>query len=180
MCLLIVPNLIVQIASFVYRKLAQFASISDKRAAIIGLHRESKTNSEIIKLLKAPKLNVYYTVNRFKKMNSTEDRPRSDRPRTSRTPNVINAVRATIRHNPRRSMGKMARKMDVSEMVMRNIVKTDLKSPPSNCKLATSQKPPKRKGICSGKNSSEQNEVRYGHRRDNFLRWKSVQCRNSV
>ena len=36
-CLLIVPNLIFQTASLVYQKLAQFASMSDKRAAIIEL-----------------------------------------------------------------------------------------------------------------------------------------------
>ena len=50
--LLIVPNLIFQTASLVYRKLVQFASMNDKRAAIIEIHCESKSKSEIIKLLK--------------------------------------------------------------------------------------------------------------------------------
>ena len=35
----IVPNLIFQAAQLVYQKLTQFASMSDKRAAIIELHR---------------------------------------------------------------------------------------------------------------------------------------------
>ena len=47
LCLLIVPNLIFQTALLVYQKLAQFGSMSDKRAAIIQLHRPGKTNSEI-------------------------------------------------------------------------------------------------------------------------------------
>ena len=50
LCLLIVPNFIFQTASLVYQKLAQFAGMSGKRAAIIELHR-GKTNSKIIKLL---------------------------------------------------------------------------------------------------------------------------------
>ena len=50
MCLLI-SQIIFQTASLVYQKLAQFASVSDKRAAIIELHRAVETNSEIIKLL---------------------------------------------------------------------------------------------------------------------------------
>ena len=50
LCLLIVPSLISQSASLVYQTIAQFVSVSDKRAAIIELHRAGKTNSEIIKL----------------------------------------------------------------------------------------------------------------------------------
>ena len=49
--LLIVPNLIFQTAPLVYQKLAQFASMSDKRATIIELHRAGKTNSEITTFL---------------------------------------------------------------------------------------------------------------------------------
>ena len=75
-------------------------------------------------------LTAYHTANRHKELNSTEDRPRSGRPRTSRTPKVINAVRARIRRNIKRSKRKMAREMDVSEKTMRSIVKTDLKFSP--------------------------------------------------
>ena len=110
--------------------LAQFASMSDRRAAIIKLHRTGKTNSEIIKLLKAPKSTVCHTVNRFKELNSNEDRLQSSRPRNSRTSKVINAVRARIWRNPKRSIMKMAREMDVSEKTVRNIAKTVLRFSP--------------------------------------------------
>ena len=40
--------------------------MSAKRAAIIELHCAGKTNSEIVKLLKAARLTVYYTVTRFR------------------------------------------------------------------------------------------------------------------
>ena len=42
--------------------------MSNKRAAIIELHCAGKTNSEIVKLLKAPRSTVYYTVSRFKEL----------------------------------------------------------------------------------------------------------------
>ena len=143
--------------------------MSDKCAAIIELHRTGKINSEIIKLLKAPKSPVSHTVNRFEELSSAKDRPRSDRPQTSRTPKVINAVRARIRRNPMRPIRKIAREIDLSEKTVKNIVQTDLKFLPIKLQtchhLANLQKK-----IRSSKNSAEQNEVRYGHRRDHFLR----------
>ena len=111
--------------------------MSDKRAAIVELHRAGKTNSEIVKLLKAPRSTVYHTVSRCKELQSTEDRPQSGRPRSSLTPKMINAVRTRIRRNPKRSMRAMARDMNVSEKTIRNIVKTDLKM--SSLKMQTCQ-----------------------------------------
>ena len=112
-------------------------SISDKCAAIIELHCTEKTNSAIVKLLKAPRSIVYHMVSRFKVLQSTEDRPRSGRSRISWTPKMINAVRARIRHNSKRSMRAMARDMNVSEKTIRNIVKIDLKM--SSFKMQTRQ-----------------------------------------
>ena len=63
--------------------------MSVKRAATIELHRAGKTNSKIIKLLKAPTSTVYHTINRFKELKNTEDRPQSGRPQTSRTQRLL-------------------------------------------------------------------------------------------
>ena len=54
--------------------------MSDKRAAIIELYRAGKTNSEILKVIKASRSTVYHTVSRCKELQSAEDRPRSGRP----------------------------------------------------------------------------------------------------
>ena len=86
-----------------------------KREAIIELHRAGKKNSEIVKLIKAPRSTVYHTVKRFNELGNAADRPRSGRPRTARTPKLVNAVKARVRRNPKRSMRRMARDMDVSE-----------------------------------------------------------------
>ena len=48
--------------------------MSAKRAAIIELHSAGKTNSEIVKLLKAARSTVYYTVRRFRELKITADR----------------------------------------------------------------------------------------------------------
>ena len=45
--------------------------MSDNCAAIIELHCAGKTNSEIVKLLKAPRSTVYHMVSRFKELQST-------------------------------------------------------------------------------------------------------------
>ena len=57
--------------------------MSAKHAAIIELHCMARQNSEIVKLLKAARLTVYYTVTRFQELKSTEDRPRCGRPQSS-------------------------------------------------------------------------------------------------
>ena len=128
--------------------------MSDKRAAIIELHCAGKTNSEIVKL-KARRSTVDHTVSRFKELQSTEDRSRSGRPRSSWTPKMINAVRARIRHNPKRSMRAMAHDMNVSEKMIRNIVQTNLKIVVfQNANSSTPHRPPKRKKTGSSEDFS--------------------------
>ena len=44
-----------------------------RREAIIQLHCAGRINSEIIKLLKVAKSNVYHVVNRFKELGTQQD-----------------------------------------------------------------------------------------------------------
>ena len=44
-----------------------------------------------------------------------------------KTPKVVDAVRARVRRNPKRFMRGIACDMNVSDKMMKNIVKTDLK-----------------------------------------------------
>ena len=147
--------------------------MSDKCAAIIELHRAGKTNSEIVKLLKAPKSTVYHTVSRFKELQSIEDRPQSERPRSSQMPKMINAVRARIRCNPKRSMKAMACDMNASERTIRNIVKNRFKDVASqNANSSAPHRPPKKKKDWLERRFFLTNcrlQGRYGHERDHFL-----------
>ena len=101
-----------------------------QRDAIIQLHCAGKTNPEIIKLLKAPRSTVWKVVKRYQDLGTTSDRPRCGRPRTARTPAKIKCIKERIRRNPKRSMRKMAKSLDMDEKSVRTIVKWDLKLSP--------------------------------------------------
>ena len=104
-----------------------------KRAAIIQLHRAGHSNSKIMKLLKAPKSTVRDTILRFQELGTMEDRDRSGRPRSARTPAKIKALRERIwriRRNPKRSLRKTAKDMNISHESVRTIVEQDLKMSP--------------------------------------------------
>ena len=98
-----------------------------KRAAIIQLHRAGHSNSKIMKLLKAPKSTVRDTILRFQELGTMEERDRSGRPRSARTPAKIKALRERIRKNPKRSLRKTAKDMNISHESVRTIVEQDLK-----------------------------------------------------
>ena len=97
-----------------------------KWEAIINLHCAGRKNLEIIKLLKVAKSTVYNVVKIFKELGTSEDRPRSGRPRTTRTKKVIEAVQERVRRNPKRSARQMAKDINVSVTSMRTIVKNDI------------------------------------------------------
>ena len=104
-----------------------------KRAAIIQLHRAGHSNSKIMKLLKAPKSTVRNTILRFQELGTMEDRDRSGRPQSARTPAKIKALRERIqriRRNPKRSLRKTAKDMNISHESVRTIVEQDLKMSP--------------------------------------------------
>ena len=55
----------------------------------------------------------------------TQDHPRTDRPRTARTPKKIKAARERIRRNPRKTIKRMAESLGISPYSMLSIVKKD-------------------------------------------------------
>ena len=132
--------------------------MSDKCAAIIELHHTGKTNSVIVKLLKASRSTVYQMVSRCKELQSTEDRPQSGRPQSSQMPKMINAVRARIQCNPKRCKRAMACDMNVSEKTIRSIVKTDLKMSSIKMQTCWHLTDLQREKTGSSKGSSEQVE----------------------
>ena len=66
------------------------------------------------------------TIDRFIETGSTNDRPRSGRPRSATGSEIQKKVAARIRRNPERSMRKMAADIKISERSMRRLVKRDL------------------------------------------------------
>ena len=72
-----------------------------QRKAIIQLFCVGKTNPEIVKILKAPKLTVRDAVNEYKELETCDDHPKSGQSRTARTPTKIKAIRERIRRSPK-------------------------------------------------------------------------------
>ena len=56
--------------------------MSDKREAIVALHRAGKSDSAIAKTLSIAKSTVWKTLTRFNERGDLTDCPRSGRPRT--------------------------------------------------------------------------------------------------
>lgn len=101
----------------------------ENRIAVVALYKCGYQKSDIFKTLKPlgiSRMFVYRAVKLFDETGGVDDRSRSGRPRTVRTPEVINAVKARIRRNPLRKQKIMAREMALSKMSMSRIIKQDL------------------------------------------------------
>src|SRR3569623_574136 len=98
-----------------------------KREAIVSLHIEGCTTKDIEKLLKVPIRTVQNVLKRYREIGSTDDRHRSGRPRTSRTPENIRKIKERIRRNPGVKKRELSRELGIADGSVRNIVKKDLK-----------------------------------------------------
>lgn len=103
--------------------------VNENRIAVIALFKCGKSRSEIFEVLKPLKISrmfVYRAIKRYEELGGVQDKARSGRPRTVRTPNVVKAVRERIRRNPLRKQQILARELTVSTRTMSRIVKDDL------------------------------------------------------
>ena len=103
-----------------------------KREFMVNQFSKEKTRSQILHAGKEMKLNrtiIKRTLDRFRETQSTEDRLRSGRPKSCRTPVAIK-IRDNIRRNPRQSMRKMAKEQGMTSRTMRSLVTRDLRMRP--------------------------------------------------
>lgn len=104
-------------------------SNKENRIAIIALHKCKVERARIFDLLKPLKIKrdfVYRTVKLFEDTGGVNDRNKSGRPRTARTPQAIGAVRSRITRKPVRKQRIMAREMNIAPRTMSRIIKQDL------------------------------------------------------
>ncbi|CAG4973152.1 unnamed protein product [Colias eurytheme] len=105
-------------------------TLKENRIAVLALHRCGHSPSTIFRLLKNLKITrrfVYRTINRYNEVSSVEDKKRTGRPRSARTPAVIKAIKARIRRNPVRKQKLMALQMGVSRKIVKKVLNEDLK-----------------------------------------------------
>lgn len=89
----------------------------ENRVAVVALHKcgiERARIFELLKPLNITRVFAYRTVKLFLDTGGVSDRKRSGRPRVSRTPQVINAVRSRIKGNPVQKQKIMSRKMGIA------------------------------------------------------------------
>lgn len=103
--------------------------MSDLRHLIVSAFERGERQVDILRRFQNDGVSqqfVSYTIKRWKETGSIADRPRSGRPRTVRTPNLVRKVRDRIRRNPRRSQRKLAAALDTSRFTIRQILQLDL------------------------------------------------------
>jgi transposase len=103
--------------------------MENKKAAIQLCHEDGFLPAEIFHKLKDLDISrdlVARTVKRLNETGTTQDRPRSGRPRSVRTPALVNKVYHRLRRNPQQSPNKLATKLKTSRTTMRRIIKDDL------------------------------------------------------
>lgn len=101
----------------------------EDRVAVIALHRCGYAPIKIFDILKnlnITKRFVYRTINRYNEDSSVDDRSRSGRPRSVRTPAVIKAVKARIQRNPQRKQKMLALQMGLSRSTVKRVLNEDL------------------------------------------------------
>ncbi|CAD6195120.1 unnamed protein product [Caenorhabditis auriculariae] len=103
---------------------------SPYRTAIIDCVKSGMTNSEIVKKLKVSRVLIFRTAQRYRHLGTSDDMQKRGRPATVTTPEAVKAVREKIRRTPERSVRKMAKKYEMSQGLMRTIVKDKLKMIP--------------------------------------------------
>ncbi|VDL86511.1 unnamed protein product [Nippostrongylus brasiliensis] len=85
------------------------------------------STSEIAKRLNVSSFTVHKAIKRYKELGTLSDRPRSGRPKTATTPNVLKKVRDKIHRNAAKLMRKMAKELGVSKRSIRRIRHNKLK-----------------------------------------------------
>ncbi|VDO88391.1 unnamed protein product [Haemonchus placei] len=100
---------------------------SPDRSAIVRLHKAGRPPATIAKHLGIHRSVVYCPVQRYRDLGGLQDRRRSGRPRTARTPKVVAADRKQIASNATRSISTMARDMGISRNSMERVAHEDLK-----------------------------------------------------
>ena len=106
------------------------SSVAEKRTAIVELFKAGNSKQDISMSLKVNRMLVWRTVKRYEETGDVQNRPGQGRPRTVRTPKLINSTREKIRRNPKRTIQKLAKQSNVSYGTMSTVLRKDLKLSP--------------------------------------------------
>lgn len=103
--------------------------MEEKRSIVKFFFDEGKSASEIFHLVKNRGINrkfIERTIKRLRETGSIHDRPRSGRPRTARTKQVVKVVRERLRRNPARSQRRLGMATHTSQSTIHRIIREDI------------------------------------------------------
>lgn len=101
----------------------------ENRIAVVALKKCGYERGDIFRMLRPLGISrsfVYRAVKLFEDTDGVRDRQRSGRPRTTRTPQAIKAVKQRIDRNPLRKQKILSREMQIEPSSMSRILKQDL------------------------------------------------------
>ena len=101
----------------------------EQRAAIKLFHDNGFSPASIAKQLAKVHIGerkVYRTIKRLRETGTIADRKRSGRPRSVRTPALVNKVKCRLVRNPKQSINHMAYELKVKRSTLQRVVKFDL------------------------------------------------------
>ena len=98
------------------------------RYTVVQLHNAGQRQCQIYRSLNGTVSRSFISkvIRKYRETGSTDDRPKSGRPRSVRTRQMLRNVRQQIRRNPARSARQMARQMNVSRSTMQRALTVDL------------------------------------------------------
>ena len=109
--------------------------MTSKSEAVNLLYTSGYKTSQILAKLKPTisKSGVYKIINRIRITETYLPKVRKTPPRPVKTPNLVKCIREKIKRRPKKSVGKLAQKADVSRGTMQNLVKNGLKMKALKC-----------------------------------------------
>jgi transposase len=87
----------------------------EQRIAVVELYKQGRKPKFIIDTLGVNRRFVNRAIKRFKEQGSSDDRPRSGRPRSADTPTNRRKIRMRVKRNPERSMRKMGKELKIGK-----------------------------------------------------------------
>ena len=99
----------------------------DLRKTILEMHSQGYKVTLISRILGMPTSTVWNIIRKFQTTKEVADLPRTGRPRCTRTPKKIKAIRERVRRNPKRAMRKITLEVGITNSSMHRLIHEDLK-----------------------------------------------------
>ena len=113
-----------------YFKTVKMGAKTQLGVLIQKLKSEGKSYSKIAETLGIAKSSVFKYLKRFRQTGTFEDRPKTGRPRSVRSRDLVEKVRKCVKRNPNRSATQLAKTYGCGSSTMKRVLKCNLDMKP--------------------------------------------------